>query len=221
MSSGLQPRRISPPPRKMRDIAPRECDTGSPNRWPQAPGLRPLPCPPGDRRSELTDPPSRLFRPPVWAVSPVYGVGAGFGEQCLPGDFVALGDRRPFLERSAGGRERLGVAAVDELSDAFAGQLDDEVAGAVVAAGEERAVDPEARELHEGADARGWFGEEGLGDVPEEGGLGRRRWRLQRVVSVRLVSPARCRGSTSPVGRERVGDRRRYGGGRMFQRRGG
>src|ERR671918_348006 len=180
----------------MRDIAPRECDTGSPNRWPQAPGLRPLPCPPGDRRSELTDPPSRLFRPPVWAVSPVYGVTAGFGEQCLPGDFVALGDRRPFLERSAGGGERAG-------------------------GGPRRAVDPEARELHEGADARGWFGEEGLGDVPEEGGLGRRRWRLHRVVSVRLVSPARCRGSTSPVGRERVGDRRRYGGGRMFQRRGG
>jgi len=47
----------------------------------------------------------------------------------------------PFAEGPAGRGERLPGACRDQLLDPLSGQFDDEVAGAVVAGGEERAGD--------------------------------------------------------------------------------
>jgi hypothetical protein len=77
------------------------------------------------------------------------GVSQGISEKRTPGVLVAIGHGRPFPERAAGGRERLGLAAVDELVDASAGKVDDEVASAVVAGGEDVPLGSQAREAHQ------------------------------------------------------------------------
>lgn len=58
---------------------------------------------------------------------------------------LGVGDRRPLAEASPVRREGVGAAVVDEAGDLGLVELDDEVTGAAVAAGEEVAVEAQAR----------------------------------------------------------------------------
>ena len=98
--------------------------------------------------------------------------GAGFVDQLGPSGRVAVADQDPFAEGSASRGERLARACPDELLNAVLGEFDDEVAGAVVAGGKERARDTQAGKAHHRSGSHVAVRQRGRADLPEEiGGL--------------------------------------------------
>jgi cell volume regulation protein A len=97
---------------------------------------------------------------------------AGFVDQLGPPGLVAVVDQDPFAEGSARRGERIARARPDELLDTDLGELDDKVAGAVVAGGEERARDTQAGKAHHRPGRHVATGQGGRAGLPEEiGGL--------------------------------------------------
>jgi cell volume regulation protein A len=94
--------------------------------------------------------------------------GAGFVDELGPPGVVAVVYQDPFAEGPARGGERLARARPDELLDAMPGELDDEVAGAVVAGGEERARDAQAGKAHHRPGRHVVMGQRGRAGLPEE-----------------------------------------------------
>jgi hypothetical protein len=94
--------------------------------------------------------------------------GAGFVDQLGPPGLVAVVDQDPFAEGPACRGERLARACLDELLDAVPGELDDKVAGAVVAGGEERAGDAQAGKAHHRPGRHVAAGQRGRAGLPEE-----------------------------------------------------
>jgi hypothetical protein len=65
----------------------------------------------------------------------------GFFEGRLPASVLSVWDRDPLAEATSVRRERFRLSGIDERTGAFLDELDDELAGAVVAVGEEVAVE--------------------------------------------------------------------------------
>ena len=108
--------------------------------------------------------------------------GEGLGEESPPGAAPLGRDGRPLPEASPGGANELGAAGGDELVDPCLGQLDEEVAGATVAAGEEGAVDAQAGKAHHRRALDAGLGEQRFGERP-------RTW-LRRGVGAVMRRPS-------------------------------
>jgi hypothetical protein len=75
------------------------------------------------------------------ARAPDGGECEGFFDEGLPASVPSVWDGHPLAEATPAGRERFGLASIDERRCTFLVEFDDELAGAVIAAGEEVAVE--------------------------------------------------------------------------------
>ena len=108
-----------------------------------------------------------------------------FVEETAPGAAPFDWDHGPFAKAASRGSERLGATGGHELVDTRLGELDQQVAGAAVAAGEERAPDADAGQTHH----------RGAGDVgTASSGSVRSSKRLCPVVVAVIVAGGRRRG---------------------------
>jgi hypothetical protein len=85
---------------------------------------------------------------------------AGLGHQRSPAGFIAVFDEDPLPEGPARRGEGFADTGVYEFVDAIARQFDDEVTGAMVAGGEELAIDAQTGKAHHGAGGHPGLGQQ-------------------------------------------------------------
>ena len=91
----------------------------------------------------------------------------GFVEERRPASLSSHRDARPFAKATPVRRERFGLTGVDQVGHGLFVELDDEIAGAVIAAREEVAVQAQARKAHHRRAGHAGLLEERFGQRPK------------------------------------------------------